>query len=295
MQNIRPAQRAFTLIELLVVIAIIAILAAILFPVFAQAKEAAKKTACLSNTKQIGISLQLYLNDVDDTYPGALQTIDGPRTRGGNRIPIDLQLEPYVKSLQIWACPSDSKARPAVTDPGLQWWDTDYITKNAKRSYAYLAEIRTLEGDARVSGGCTDENTGVSTYNPCSGRPGRTGKNASSLDQPSSTVVLTENYPEGGDNFTAGYVGSPHGAALTGCDIWKLAGRDATQNVGADSMPSGCYTTNKPTKGHSGGGNRGGSNYVNADTSAKFRTWTQVRANDFYMFKLQKPTTTVTP
>src|SRR6185436_3910286 len=60
---------AFTLIELLVVIAIIAILAAILFPVFAQAKEAAKKTACLSNTKQIGTGMMIYLSDYDDQFP----------------------------------------------------------------------------------------------------------------------------------------------------------------------------------------------------------------------------------
>src|SRR2546430_2013354 len=62
-------RRGFTLIELLVVIAIIAILAAILFPVFAQAKEAAKKTADLSNTKQIALATLMYMGDVDDMYP----------------------------------------------------------------------------------------------------------------------------------------------------------------------------------------------------------------------------------
>ena len=61
--------RAFTLIELLVVIAIIAILAAILFPVFAQAKEAAKKTQCLSNLKQIGLGATMYATDSDDLLP----------------------------------------------------------------------------------------------------------------------------------------------------------------------------------------------------------------------------------
>src|SRR4051812_19231645 len=60
--------RAFTLIELLVVIAIIAILAAILFPVFAQAKEAAKKISCLSNVKQIALASLMYSNDYDDTF-----------------------------------------------------------------------------------------------------------------------------------------------------------------------------------------------------------------------------------
>src|SRR5579885_226774 len=62
-------KRGFTLIELLVVIAIIAILAAILFPVFAAAKNAAKKTACLSNLRQIGMASQLYMQDYDYVYP----------------------------------------------------------------------------------------------------------------------------------------------------------------------------------------------------------------------------------
>ena len=61
----------FTLIELLVVIAIIAILASILFPVFARARSQARKTVCLSNMKQIGLSLMMYAQDYDETYPGA--------------------------------------------------------------------------------------------------------------------------------------------------------------------------------------------------------------------------------
>src|ERR1700678_2312447 len=65
----RTFKHAFTLIELLVVIAIIAILAAILFPVFAQAKAAAKKTSCLSNMKQVGLATMMYANDNDDDCP----------------------------------------------------------------------------------------------------------------------------------------------------------------------------------------------------------------------------------
>ncbi len=69
-----PVRRAFTLIELLVVIAIIAILAAILFPVFAQAKRAAKKTVSISNKNQIGKAVLIYLTDYDDAYPRTMET-----------------------------------------------------------------------------------------------------------------------------------------------------------------------------------------------------------------------------
>jgi prepilin-type N-terminal cleavage/methylation domain-containing protein/prepilin-type processing-associated H-X9-DG protein len=114
-----PTKRAFTLIELLVVIAIIAILAAILFPVFAQAKASAKKVACLSNDNQIGLALMMYLNDNDDVYPQEHPSTSNPVVDDS-----DAQLEgvdfgspllkilPYVASqgvnkTQIYYCPMD--------------------------------------------------------------------------------------------------------------------------------------------------------------------------------------------
>jgi prepilin-type N-terminal cleavage/methylation domain-containing protein/prepilin-type processing-associated H-X9-DG protein len=107
-------KKAFTLIELLVVIAIIAILAAILFPVFAQAKEAAKKTGCLSNLKQIGLGWIMYNGDHDDTIMRAhiltpektffyWGSWDGTTLRDSEGL-----LYPYMRNSQIHACPSFS-------------------------------------------------------------------------------------------------------------------------------------------------------------------------------------------
>jgi prepilin-type N-terminal cleavage/methylation domain-containing protein/prepilin-type processing-associated H-X9-DG protein len=102
------SSKAFTLIELLVVIAIIAILAAILFPVFAQAKEAAKKTHCLSNVKQIGTGFAMYLADVDDTLPWAAYWDYSPgagwATAAGGMHEWSEVILPYIKN---------GKAQPA--------------------------------------------------------------------------------------------------------------------------------------------------------------------------------------
>ena len=122
----RRATFGFTLIELLVVIAIIAILAAILFPVFAQAREKARQTACLSNLKQVGLACNMYVQDYDETFPLAW----------ANGISWVSSLNPYIKASgvgrtdvavdqgTVWHCPSD-------TGNGNAYWKGVSYTANA--------------------------------------------------------------------------------------------------------------------------------------------------------------------
>jgi prepilin-type N-terminal cleavage/methylation domain-containing protein/prepilin-type processing-associated H-X9-DG protein len=111
-------KKAFTLIELLVVIAIIAILAAILFPVFAQAREKARQSSCLSNTKQMGLGIMMYTQDYDETYPQAYwYTNDVDGSAGYNQW--SGMIQPYVKNVGIFVCPSDPNKGIVPTNPGL--------------------------------------------------------------------------------------------------------------------------------------------------------------------------------
>ncbi|NLE54995.1 MAG: prepilin-type N-terminal cleavage/methylation domain-containing protein, partial [Lentisphaerae bacterium] len=103
-------QRRFTLIELLVVIAIIAILAAILFPVFAQAKEAAKKTACLSNARQVGLANSMYLGDWEGVYPIHQAYMSQPPAGVEGHLGVEVALGPYIQNassglMEIFKCP----------------------------------------------------------------------------------------------------------------------------------------------------------------------------------------------
>ena len=136
------AKSAFTLIELLVVIAIIAILAAILFPVFARARENARRSSCQSNLKQIGLGILQYSQDYDEKQP---LTVFGPN--GASNWPTAYKwmdaIYPYVKSEQIFRCPSDSSTvgyyKYAASTPGVDSYNfASYIFNNAYWGYGGL-------------------------------------------------------------------------------------------------------------------------------------------------------------
>lgn len=129
-RRIRMNRKGFTLIELLVVIAIIAILAAILFPVFAKAREKARQTSCLSNMKQLGTALEMYKQDYDQSYCGAYMY----RGAWGDLSTLywfPATLEPYTKNRQIGICPSGHTIEVSASP---DTWDSP---TGVKFSYGY--------------------------------------------------------------------------------------------------------------------------------------------------------------
>lgn len=145
-------RRGFTLIELLVVIAIIAILAAILFPVFARAREAARATACKSNLKQIGNAVLMYAQDYDENLPfNPYQGGNARRypTNGLELINTDPYgvahdlIFPYIKNRDVFGCPSSDK--PSTYTAGVPWrfehdygWNTSVIYVDAASPLANI-------------------------------------------------------------------------------------------------------------------------------------------------------------
>ena len=148
-------KKGFTLIELLVVIAIIAILAAILFPVFAQAREKARQTSCLSNLKQLGTACQLYVDDYDETFPK--NYIIGTAAGDPNN-PYDLWtfnqvwdannvgrswggcIFPYVKNMKLYVCPSAPKATGADAPFDWKYVTGDNYIGNSSYYFSYYMQ-----------------------------------------------------------------------------------------------------------------------------------------------------------
>jgi len=159
----------FTLIELLVVIAIIAILAAILFPVFARARAKAQQNTCLSNVKQLDLGFQMYIQDNDQRFPltgGGAACIWCPGAIPNPPASQPGVITPYVKNMQIFVCPSatnqgvcsyrqnmeaDSRNGSPPDPPGLE-------------QVAYPAEMMLLFGDQEALGEYSEEDFNLATF-----------------------------------------------------------------------------------------------------------------------------------
>ena len=157
--------KGFTLIELLVVIAIIAILAAILFPVFARARENARRSSCQSNLKQIGLGMIQYQQDYDEKFPSLV----GFPTNGFGGVFVNIQ--PYTKSAQILQCPSETTA-PSTGTAG----------DNGYSDYAYNVKLGVDSTTDTVS----------------------SGQALAVISQPALTVMALDYSSGFGDNFSAG-------------------------------------------------------------------------------------------
>jgi prepilin-type N-terminal cleavage/methylation domain-containing protein/prepilin-type processing-associated H-X9-DG protein len=147
----RPRLRGFTLIELLVVIAIIAILAAVLFPVFARARARAQQTQCLSNVRQIGTALALYMDDCDGYYPWGVDPADSscpqiwssfPEWKAliPSMSPLNQIINPYIKNTQVWHCPSD-QGYDELEDSGITLLAHPTSYDSFGTSYMYRTEL----------------------------------------------------------------------------------------------------------------------------------------------------------
>jgi prepilin-type N-terminal cleavage/methylation domain-containing protein/prepilin-type processing-associated H-X9-DG protein len=262
----REKRRGFTLIELLVVIAIIAILAAILFPVFAQAREKARQTQCVSNIKQLGTGIAMYVQDYDELMP--LFLIPSPRSTWGG------QIQPYIKNWEMYRCPSMVAASVNGTD---LWRSTFATTANLSVWQAYGFNVDYLN---HARGDCSDYSTATGSGPPT---------HISRVQQPAATVMLvgiggvkgtgsffgTGNalYPEHGGYF---YALAP--ATLTtpeGC-VWSNGG----WGLGSFNGPYGGFE--QPRHGSQGGNVcfvDGHVKFMNAGKLAAGTNWTVTTQN----------------
>lgn len=180
--------RGFTLIELLVVIAIIAILAAILFPVFAQAKLAAKKTAQLSDVKQMALAILMYQNDYDDNYSTAFNPANNGGSWAGSPNPIlwCQFVQPYTKNINIFYGPTDALAGQINQNLG-EWAGT-----------GLSLAVNGWYQDTGWNNGCPFHGLmGITGFDGWLGSTGQTSQaNGSQVTNPASTVLMTEKHEQ---------------------------------------------------------------------------------------------------
>lgn len=174
--------KGFTLIELLVVIAIIAILAAILFPVFARARENARRASCMSNLKQIGLGVAQYTQDYDEQMPFSYQ-INFATPSGNKNIHWQTVIYPYTKSAQIFGCPSNTAKDSSHAD------DNTALGANYP---AFPGGYAIITGNMGTALGASCGATGCSCGPTVRSNGGCGTVNVASFTSPSQTILVTE-------------------------------------------------------------------------------------------------------
>lgn len=292
-------KKAFTLIELLVVIAIIAILAAILFPVFAKAKTAAKKTADLSNSKQLGVGLNLYITDFDDMLP--------PSNHRNEPTPVEVHWSwmvlPYMKNEQIFVSPVDKNNG---------WAPGCYDTTTNNRGFGWPSQ---------QNNGCVAQGYGPGEYTLQVGRLSYTAnqlliprkrQNSDTTNVISSTVVddvsgtimiapLSESIEcmrKGGPSGetrsyrptlavrdSASITNSFSNALPATSQLWALTPAE-TDQIFLCNKPgvSGTSTVDNVLRYTHPGRFENGNNYVFADTSARFKPFSLTISTKNFMW-----------
>jgi len=306
---------AFTLIELLVVIAIIAILAAILFPVFAQAREKARSASCLSNEKQIGLGLMMYTQDYDETYPTAYQYKNNTATTNGGSsggyIHYTSVVHPYVKNEQVWVCPSDpNKGIRPDNAPCASWLDTVTLGCEAQvPRLSYIANSAILprkrgpvDAPNVVSVAAVDAPADVIAIAEMTsnlncillGSTGQTNvEKRNKSHRPVNAMMRTATGGQWAGQSVVDATGPIYAitkAAAEGVDGWGGPG-DSTATNGTGGCRSVSADAGLHIRFMEPGRHTGGSNYVFADGHAKFFKFdTTINPNNFLWGKSYYPT-----
>ena len=256
--SISPVRRirrshGFTLIELLVVIAIIAILAAILFPVFAKAREKARQITCTSNEKQLGLGILQYLQDNDETFPSGV----GTSSDATAQVNWAQQIYPYVKSTAVYRCPDDPTQASAPYSVLSYAINAQLSIYNGGMTQRNAYSLSTLNAPASTVLLCEVQMGGTNTrFQPDSPTPNAYGWVTYGANAPNNQYAINDTYGYGNQY--------PNGQYATGL-FWNTGG--ATAGVQPFTNP-GVHT--------------GGSNFLLADGHAKWMRGTSVSEGYLY-------------